>query len=86
MNSYDLDTKEGWLYAAGLAGSLGWRHGKDFENKLNTEELMQALYLNAKLLNIRVGHKQNLRSAYGSAYWAARVVAQDRARAEGIKI
>lgn len=71
MNTYDLDTKEGWLYAAGLAGSLGWRDGEGDSKPLTATELLRAILVNVNLVHVRVGYKRHLRGAYGAAYCAA---------------
>ena len=85
MDTYDLNTKKGWIYAAGLAASLGWRHGEQWESKLTGKQLMLALKVNVNLVGCRKGHEENLRNAYGSAYWAAEAVRQERTKEHDAK-
>ncbi len=81
MNTYDLCTKEGWLYAVGLAGNLGWRHGQENFKPLTAKELIRAVRANVNIPVVLAGHQRALRQAYGTAYWAS-TAAEEAAKRE----
>jgi hypothetical protein len=68
----DLDSRQGWLWAAQTVGEWGWDHGQAKKTPETADKLIRSLQEQAVLVNPRASHRRQLRHVYSAAYWAGR--------------